>query len=348
MISKRSAPELTTIALPSPTRTTFVKALKSPIKMLPSLNSPTKPKTALAPSHLPHETFINEDPITPPGLVPTLNIQRASGSTQDPFLDDAPATWTCCRCGTHNPVSIHPGAHPVGALACICPHKPCSACKTAGQVKPFQPMDEPAMVPCGPASPGTAIPPGDDTAKEKRTELRFGIVCPACGLSWRAREFGKRWSKTLRKMPSVSLGRNAHLAPPALRKSRSTLVLGSKRIITPPGAAGLKQAEYVAVRFSGVSCTCGTTVTLKAALCFQIVGAQMDENESEGEGEGTWVWKGSLVGWTTTAEFKEKGHGTPVLRILGVEHPNPLKSAPVVDELARNSWEKKCDRKGWV
>ncbi|KAF2440864.1 hypothetical protein P171DRAFT_434611 [Karstenula rhodostoma CBS 690.94] len=287
--------------------------------------------------------------MSPSAHVPDIHVQRASGSIRDPFIDDATATWTCCACGTRNNAYIHAGPHPLGALACDCPHKPCAACTTAGQVKPFQPMDEPAMVPCGDVSSGSDG--GPEKAKEKE-ELRFGIVCPECGLSWRARELGKRWSKTLRKMPSVSFSRSVHLAPEhRLRKSRSTLVLGNKRIITPPGNAGPKQAEYAAVRFSGVNCTCGTTVTLKSALCFQIVGVQVEVREQVDGREKTFGglgWEGSAVGWSTTPELKEKGHGTPTLKLLGGEHPNPLRISPVVDRMARESWEEKCDKEGWV
>ncbi|KAL1595944.1 hypothetical protein SLS60_009634 [Paraconiothyrium brasiliense] len=214
-------------------------------------------------------------------------------------------------------------------------------------------MNEPAMVPCS-----------DAASAAEGTELRFGIVCPACGLSWRARELGKRFSKTLRKMPSVSLNRAVHLAPVEgrLRKSRSTLVLGNKRIVTPPGAALPKQAEYVAVKFSGVNCTCGAVINVESAFCFQIVGEQGSERERrQKEFWGLWVQKGDSVGWTTTSELKEKGHGTPMLRLgkvepenedegvtWKVEHPNPLRSAPVVDKMARDSWEEICDREGWV
>ncbi|KAL5413145.1 hypothetical protein PMIN03_003921 [Paraphaeosphaeria minitans] len=365
MDRKRSTPELNT-------------GLASPIKMLPSVahshGSPAKP------TFLPERSTLlsNGPPVSPTSSrVPDITLQRASGSLRNPFThqDDAPATWTCCVCDTQNPVFIHAGPHPLGALACDCTHKPCSVCSIAGRVKPFLPMDEPAMVPCSSSGSGSssssssspdASGSSDASGKQKDTEkeeLRFGILCPACGLSWRAREFGKRWSKTLRKMPSVSLQhvRAAHLVPEhRLRKSRSTLVLGNKRIITPPGHTGEKQAEYAAVKFSGVGCTCGTTITLGAALCFQIFvveggerkeadGKEMVEAKMKiGGEEKSDMWKGSSVGWTTTPELKEKGHGTPTLRLLGGKHPNPLRSSPVVDKMARDSWEEKCDKEGWV
>ncbi|OAG00683.1 uncharacterized protein CC84DRAFT_321829 [Paraphaeosphaeria sporulosa] len=356
--------------MPSPHthKSTFIKALKSPIKMLPHAHgSSAAPNTPLTPTFSPDRpTFLSNGlPVSPStSHVPEITLQRASGCLCDPFtdMDAAPTTWTCCACGTQNRVSIHSGPHPLGELACDCAHKPCVACSIAGTVKPFLPMDEPAMVPCSYMSTSTSNPasssePGKANEKE---ELRFGILCPACGLSWRARELGKRWSKTLRKMPSVSL-QARRLAPEhRLRKSRSTLVLGTKRVITPPGIASDKQAEYAAVRFSGVPCTCGTTIRLRAALCFQIVvlegGEQIRVDEKEmvvdgrmemDGGEKTVMWEGSLVAWTTTPELQEKGHGTPTLRLLEGEHPNPLRSSPVVDKMARDSWEEKCDREGW-
>ncbi|KAJ4344844.1 uncharacterized protein N0V89_012588 [Didymosphaeria variabile] len=363
MDNKRPALELnTSVALPLPSMSTsnFKKALKSPIKMLPAaLTSPTKtkPLQKFPPQQEQRsQTLVDDPPMSPSVCVPTLQVQRASGGIQDPFIDHATATWDCCACGTRNHVYVHPGQHPLGFLACDCPHKPCSACLTSGQVKPFLPMNEPAMVPCGNAASAAEGEPGN--------EIRFGIVCPSCGLSWRAREFGKRFSKTLRKMPSVSLNRAVHLAPVEgrLRKSRSTLVLGNKRIVTPPGKEVPKQAEYVAVRFSGVNCTCGTTISLDSAFCFQIVGEQVTERDrKQKEFWGLWVKEGNSVGWTTTPELKEKGHGTAMLRLgkvepgnehegvsWRVEHPNPLRSAPVVDKTARDSWEEKCDREGWV
>lgn len=369
MDRKHSTPELNTgpTSFASTTKLTLKKALKSPIKMASKISasilSPSKPKTPAPPTH--HETqrhtlTDNAGP-SQAGAIPTLNLQRASGGFQDPFIDraDADGEWVCCVCGTSNDVHIYPGAHPLGALACDCLHKPCHACKVSGQVKPFLPMTEPAMVPCGDSTFNSDRANDNGKGKGKATttkanELRFGIICPSCGLSWRARESGKRFSKTLRKMPSVSLHRATYPAPPGenkLRKSRSTLVLGNKRIVTPPGTATpAKQAEYAAVRFSGVTCTCGTNIELVSALCFQIVGEQVDQREREAERKekGLWVKAGNSVGWTTTPELKAKGHGTPVLRIRGVEHPNPLRSCPVVDKNARDSWEEKCDREGWI
>lgn len=283
-------------------------------------------------------TILNGHSMDPNGCVPGIHVQRASGGIEDAFIDKATSKWHCCNCHAWNHVFMHPGDHPLGALACDCPHKSCSTCTMSGQVKAFLPIEEPAMVPCGDF--------GHDGVLSR---IPFGIVCPACGLSWRVREFGKRFSKTLRKMNSMSLSQAVRLAPveSKLRKCRSTLVLGNRRIVTPPGKGLAKQAEYAAVRFSGIVCTCGHGISLKSAFCFQIVGEQqLDEREKEFR--GLWRAEGYWAGWTTTPELHEKGHGTATLKIGKVEHPHPLRSAPVLDRMARELWEERCDKEGWV
>ncbi|KAF1974056.1 hypothetical protein BU23DRAFT_638739 [Bimuria novae-zelandiae CBS 107.79] len=279
--------------------------------------------------------------------VPDIHVQRASGSIFDPVLEDeVTAKWECCNCHEENEIYLQVGDHPIGALACNCPHKPCSTCTTTGQVKAFLPIEEPAMVPCG------VIGDSGKPIEEPEKGIPFGIVCPACGLSWRAREFGKRFSKTLRKTPSLSLNQAVRRAPVEgkLRRTRSSLVLGNNRIVTPPGMEMPKQAEYVAVRFSGITCTCEHNINLKAAFCFQVVIAdQEDETERIVKEMMKAGLEGSYAaGWTTDPELQEKGHGTPMLKLGGsVEHPNPLRSSPVMDQFARESWEQKCLRLGW-
>ena len=168
---------------------------------------------------------------------------------------------------------------------------------------------------------------------EDHKDIRFGVLCPCCGLSWRAKEFG-RYKKTLRKMPSLGVSmaqiHQKRLTPgnvTGLRKSKSTMVLGNKRIVTPPGQAMGKQAEYATVKFSDVACTCGTVVDLAWALCFQIVGLQVDEH---GKRLGKLEEKKKC--WSTTPELQEMGHGEPVIRIRGIEHPNPLRRCPMTSE----------------
>lgn len=245
--------------------------------------------------------------------LPTLRIQRASGDIDGPVhglpSPTSDSMWHCCQCRLGTEVFIHPGQHPIGALACECPHKPCGNCSISGEVKPFLPIDdepEPTVVP----------------ASEYGNEIPFGIICPCCGLSWRARETG-RYKKSLRKMPSVSLAQHHQnrLAPEKgrLRKSRSSnsITLGSKRIITPPGIG--KQAEYATIKFGGFECTCGKALDL-SALCFQIVPA--DQQQVEVAAEAT-------EKWSTTPELQAMGHDQPTIKIRGVSHPNPLRSCPV-------------------
>ncbi|KAF2684983.1 hypothetical protein K458DRAFT_417821 [Lentithecium fluviatile CBS 122367] len=262
---------------------------------------------------------------------PALHVQRPSNDSNSLYdhangneQDDAGAKWHCCKCDKSTPILIRPCPHPLGALACECPHKPCGSCKTTGQVKPFLPMEEPAMVPLA----------------EVTKEIRFGVLCSCCGLSWRAEETG-RYKKTLRKMPSlgISMGQihQKRLAPANgyLRKSKSTLVLGNKRIITPPGQTVEKQAQYASVKFSEIECTCGIVIDLSTALCFQIVPPPVEEKVKEPgkvkERKKSHV-EGKKVGWTTTPELQAKGYGQAIIRIRGIEHPNPLRSNPITVE----------------
>ena len=258
------------------------------------------------------------------------------------------------------------------------------------------------MVPCGEVSDtGTPL-------VAPATGIPFGIVCHVCGVSWRAREFGKRFSKTLRKMPSVGLGVavGRREVERRVRRVRSSFVVGNGgggkkgevlgrtggdgggEVEAEAEAEGAKmQAEYVAVRFSGIVCGCGGRMEIGEGFCFQIVGVEREvgkemgeerevekgmekememmvkkkaveeeeepkeeEDESQKAFRELWKGKGWSMGWSTTEERKEKGHGTEVLKLMGgkVEHPNPLRACAVVDEQARQSWEEKCKAKGWI
>ncbi|KAF2242518.1 hypothetical protein BU26DRAFT_570602 [Trematosphaeria pertusa] len=258
--------------------------------------------------------------------VPTLHIQRPSDES-DNIQEHVPLTiagdWHCCKCQLPTPIYLRAGPHPLGALACECPHKPCGNCTlTSDLVKQFLPIDEaePAVIPASPTG----------------QEVPFGSVCTACGLSWRAREIS-RHKKSLRKMPSLSLAQRTRnrLAPEGgrLRKTQSSHVLGNKRIITPPGVG--KQAEFAAVEFTGRECTCGWVMDL-GALCFQIVEPRVGEEKEEQkeelkealEEEQEEEPRNAAV-WSTTPELEAMGHGHRTLVVRGVEHPNPLRSCPV-------------------
>ena len=252
-------------------------------------------------------------------------LKTPNGAENDTKAEEE-SEWRCCKCGTSTPIHVRAGNHPLGALACECPHKACSSCKTTGLVRPFLPMEEPCMVPIS----------------EENKGIRFGVLCPCCGLSWRAKEIG-RYKKTLRKMPSLGQSmaqmNQKRFAPGnlmGLRKSKSTLVLGNKRNITPPGQAMGKQAEYATVKFSDVACTCGVMIDLASALCFQIVGPQVNEHVKQSSDLGKEKRKEKKeVGWSTTPELQAMGHGEPIVRVRGVARPNPLRSCPVTaDDLS--------------
>jgi hypothetical protein len=194
----------------------------------------------------------------------------------------------------------------------------------------------------------------------------YGVVCGVCGLSLRAREVdvekekekekeGKRKTgKTgVRKIPSLSIrGMKRHCLDPKegkLRKSKSLmdLVLPSarkpssekkktkdglvdpgkgkeendkkkKEVVLPTPEQGQGQAEgkesggvqSATVQFSGIKCKCGRYSNIES-FCF-------------------WVTERNTAATrATTAQFMDMGHDRPVLRICGLEHPNPLRSCPV-------------------
>lgn len=218
-------------------------------------------------------------------------------------------------------------------------------CTSSGQITPFLPIEEPAMVPCSEISDvGTPL-------VSPETGIPFGIVCAHCGVSWRARQSGKRFSKRIRKMrssilaPGLSMGMGVGEKSGKVQRTRSNLVLREKNV----EAVGEEQAEYVAVRFSGGMCLCGRVIELGEAFCFQIRGSERVD-EKERVFREMWAGRGISRGWYTTEELRAKGHGMGEVRLIGgrVVHVNPLRGNPVVDREARESWEEKCVSKGWV
>jgi hypothetical protein len=85
------------------------------------------------------------------------------------------------------------------------------------------------------------------------------------------------------------------------------------------------QAESVAVKFTGIKCTCGMT-TEASSLCFQIVDPPKDFREVQFAKQ---VVARNMVGFGSTPEDRAKGHGTPTLTLKGIRHPNPLRSNPI-------------------
>lgn len=248
-------------------------------------------------------TFYTHQPLDNQNLSYKGNITR-----------NGEATWQCCQCKSSHNVSIYPGSHPLGALACDCPHKPCGSCSTAGVVKPFLPIEEPATVP---------------TCTANR-DVDFGTVCSRCGLSWRARESG-RFKKQLSKMSSLKIPtlQQSRMTPGnrRLRKARSSVVMGTKRVAAGTGTEA--QAEYAWVWFSGRGCTCGHVMDL-SSLCFQIVSPPVDEGAPRLDPLCRRPRK--RPGWSTTPKLEARGHGMPMIRYPGACHPNPLCSHPLTEE----------------
>ncbi|PVI03797.1 hypothetical protein DM02DRAFT_611919 [Periconia macrospinosa] len=235
-----------------------------------------------------------------------------SGGEDDDVPEDERAKWHCCHCSRGQPIYIFNGEHIIGALTCDCPHKPCEECTVSGIVRPFEPMEEPAIVP----------------VSAENNEIWFGIVCPCCGLSWRAKEL-RRHSKYLAKMPSFSMAQHhqKRLAGSSseggkLRRVRSSLALGggNKRIFTPPEKG--KQVEFAAVNFSGFECTCGRAID-DTALRFQVTGPPTQRSQVRSGKKARKSW------FSTTPELKARGHGMAELTIGTVRHANPLHSSPV-------------------
>ncbi|KAF2650249.1 hypothetical protein K491DRAFT_697464 [Lophiostoma macrostomum CBS 122681] len=100
-------------------------------------------------------------------------------------------TWTCCRCTKTNTVYLRGGAHPLGALACACPHKPCAGCAFGGSLRRFVPRVEPVQVEVAAVGRGRldgGIGKEGGLEGGLEMEIPFGVVCTGCGLSWRAQE----------------------------------------------------------------------------------------------------------------------------------------------------------------
>lgn len=273
--------------------------LPPPMLSLPSTAPSGPPACQPAPSYL-----------YKPNAESTDGMASDDSDTETP--EDERAKWHCCNCFHRRDIHIFNKDHIIGALACVCPHKPCETCGLSGIVKPFEPIEEPAIVPVSP----------------ENNEIWFGVVCPCCGLSWRAKEL-RRHSKLLKKMPSFSMAQHhqKRLLGPAdggkLRRVRSTLTLTNKRNITPPGP--VKQAEFAAVSFGGFECTCGHAIN-DAAMRFQVTGPPTKRVQVSSGPKARKSW------WTTRPELKNLGHGKPQLEIQGTKHANPLRSCPIKPE----------------
>jgi hypothetical protein len=98
------------------------------------------------------------------GMSPPLLHVRQPTNNSDSLLnvgidgdrvDNEKSSWQCCQCGVITPIGVRHGQHPLGALACECPHKPCASYKI------FLPIGEPATMPI----------------EDMRKEIPFGVIC---------------------------------------------------------------------------------------------------------------------------------------------------------------------------
>ncbi|KAF2792635.1 hypothetical protein K505DRAFT_362725 [Melanomma pulvis-pyrius CBS 109.77] len=252
-------------------------------------------------------------------------------------------SWTCCQCHTTTPLSINSGQHPLGAVSCICPHKPCECCTFTGLTH-FLPIIEPGVVPLSLASPSSS----------SGSEIPFGIICSDCGLSWRVEETAAQARMfRLRKMPSVRGAlrgfHNHKLLGQAgrLRKSRSLVALGLQaRDATGDEKDEVeekeqekkeeKPASFTTVTFSGLTCSCGRVSSLDSSFCFRVVTPKRISSVPEAAPAvvktSTPAPVRETVGRKTDEELMAKGHDDAMIRVCGREHPHPLRSAPVMAE----------------
>ncbi|KAF2112497.1 hypothetical protein BDV96DRAFT_689741 [Lophiotrema nucula] len=213
--------------------------------------------------------------------------------------DTEPAgSWSCCKCHRVKDIHFQPGLHPIGTLSCDCSHKPCDSCNYAGDISYFVPISEPLLVPIH-GDKSSSITP-------------FGIICTTCGLSWRARKVGG-----LRKMPSLHSPRYTTSSLGLLRKTQS---IGFMRNIKKDRPLN-KDVKSTSVCFTGIKCTCGTVSDYRTAG-FRVV---------DGAGKAEEPPKPTLrhPKRYTDLRLLAKGVDSPTITLGQVEHPNPLRSAPV-------------------
>lgn len=240
--------------------------------------------------------------------------------------------WGCCSCKReHDIYYFTEGDHPVSVLNCECTHRSCGKCVLQGQIKVFQPMSEPEVV---------------QLSEDESKQIRFGVFCDGCGVSWRAVEVvGDSGKKPLKQQisdlpkqmikhvnPIKKLREHSSIAdlsapgpsegPKSFQSSFNLRALSDEMEAEGHG----KQAELATVHFTGINCTCGL-VTCSNCLCFQVVDPPKDVREAEFE--QLMAGRKPSAGFGTTPEDQSRGHQTPVLTLRGRSHPNPLRSCPV-------------------
>ncbi|KAF1996090.1 hypothetical protein P154DRAFT_324943 [Amniculicola lignicola CBS 123094] len=283
----------------------------------------------------------------PPAGLFTSNTSSASlTSPATPAItftgpEDSPAPedgkWICCQCQTTNYIYERSGDNPLGALACVCPHKPCEECKLVGGFESFVPIVDPLPV---------------AVAENGEEDPTYGVVCGKCGLSWKAKSIkvsGLTTEKSSGMATEKSKSTNVSTSFGRLRKSASLMSFRAHRDQRPTTAGGLSEGRTKAMlmRFAGIQCTCGSMSTSET-FCFktvklipyppvaeeepvQEVSPFMTDPNLQQEGhQQEPVQEGPT--FATDPELQQMGHQQPVLKIRHFRHPNPLRSNPVLPE----------------
>ncbi|KAI8935898.1 hypothetical protein NX059_007410 [Plenodomus lindquistii] len=265
----------------------------------------------------------------------TLSCEIVAPTQSDGTLLNPIGKWGCCRCAReHDIYYFTEGEHPVSILNCECTHRSCGKCALQGQMKVFQPMSEPEVI---------------QLSEDDSKQIRFGVFCDGCGVSWRAVEVVDEVDNKSLKQQITGLPKQMikHVNP--LRKLRQHSSMDDLSTCGPSDgprsfqssinlralsnemeAEGHgKQADLATVHFTGIKCTCGF-VTCSSSLCFQVVDPPKDVYEAQFE---ELMAGRKVAGFGTTPEDQARGHQTPVLTLRGGKrHPNPLRSCPVDEE----------------
>ncbi|KAF2740342.1 hypothetical protein EJ04DRAFT_572188 [Polyplosphaeria fusca] len=233
-------------------------------------------------------------------------MKQPSPEASDMPPDPPPeGSFRCCQCDIVNDVYFSTGKNPLGIVSCQCHHVACEACFLFGRIANFAPITEPLLVPVSEAD---------------LKQIPFGIVCSDCGMSWRAEGV-----RCLKKKPSL-------LAPPqrppsengSLKKSKSMTFASSstKKTKAPEATSENAHIKAVTIRFYGKKCICGE-VSNSQTMGFKILETAKDEPAFKK------IKPYKAPERFTTPELLEKGHHSPMIRLWGKEHPNPLRSCPV-------------------
>jgi hypothetical protein len=259
----------------------------------------------------------------------TSPTDTASSALYDSRREHEPiGQWRCCKCYRGQDLYLHvQGQHLVSILNCICPHRSCENCTLTGLIKPYQPVSEPIPIPL---------------SADNLKQVRFGVFCDSCGLSWRAQivkgssmlqqvsGIPKRGTNTLKKIRRAK-SMNHLLGVKEEKMEQQKSVLNLRQLSSEMEKEHGKQAPIVMVNFSGIECTCGNVLD-DCALCFQVAEPPKEVSELQ-RGMGEADEAAHTKSFTATPADRAKGIGKSMitLSIRGktFTHPNPLMSNPV-------------------